>query len=449
MSVRSRIARWCVDDAVNLAVFRVSVGAVILSVWEVHDLAVSASRLPMAVRTAPWGWAWVLRAAPLSPSLAEGLRAIILVGALTGALGLFSRLSFAAVSLAGVFLWAHAMTLGSAVHFHHLLWFSLLLAASPCGDALSLDRLLFKRAAAPPSPAYGVPLRAAWLLVGAVYFFPGFWKLATSGPAWIFSDNLTLHMRAKWFQMEGFTPLFRVDRYPTLVRLGALGVVAFELSFFALVLRRRARVPAVLVALLFHQATDWFMGLRYPSLWCCYAVFFDWRRPLARFAPRDEAPALQRDARGVGAMSALLLAGAVTLGAMGESDAWPFACYPKFDRLAPATLPVMEVYAVTPEGERRVPDRAIFPAGRTQRYWALTWSLMGAHRSERASARRFAALWQGAAARPAARAAVEGATALRFYRATASTDPDHPAVLRRVRLAELPLGAARGAGVRP
>jgi hypothetical protein len=84
-----------------------------------------------------------------------------------------------------------------------------------------------------------------------------------------------------------------------------------------------------------------------------------------------------------GVVAAGLLAGAVTLGALGESDAWPFACYPKFDRLGPTALPVLEVVAVTNAGEVPVPDRAMFPAGRTQRYWALTWSLMGAHRSER------------------------------------------------------------------
>lgn len=439
MSARERLSRWIIDDAVNLAAMRVSVGAVILSVGDVHALAVSATRIPLAVRTPPLGWSWMLRAAPIAPGLAEHLRAVITVCALTGALGFFSRLSFATLSLAGVFLWAHAMTLGSAVHFHHLLWFSLLLAASPCGDALSLDRRLFKRGAAPPCAAYGVPLRAAWLLVGAVYFFPGAWKLGTSGLAWIFSDNLLLHMRAKWFQFEGFSPLFRVDRHPWLCRAGALGVVLFELSFGALVLRRRTRAAAVLAALLFHQATDWLMGLRYPALWGCYALFIDWTPLVRRLGMHAERVAAQRDPRAVTTVSAALLAGAMSFGATGESDAWPFACYPKFDRLAPASLPVMEVYALTPGGARRVPDRAMFPAGRTQRYWSLSWSLMGAHRSERATEARFEAFWRSVATRPAVREASAGARAVRFERVAMSTDPDRPVALRRAVLAEVSL----------
>jgi len=437
MRVRDVITRWCTDSAVNLAVMRVSVGAVVLAMQEIHTLSVEATRLPLAVRTPPAGWHWAMRALPVSPSLAEGLRAVVLVSALTGTLGLFSRSSFAALTLAGAVLWAQAMTLGSAIHLHHLLWLSALLAVSPCGDAISLDRKVFHRAAGAPSMAYGLPLRAAWMLLGAVYFFPGFWKLRTSGAPWVLSDNLLLHMRAKWFQMQGFAPLFRVDRYPWLCRVGAGLTVAFELSFWLLVIPRRTRGFAVVVALLFHQATDAFMGLRYPALWCTYALFFDLRRPLGRIFDVSETPGLQRDPRVTGVVAAGLLAGAVTLGALGESDAWPFACYPKFDRLGPTALPVLEVVAVTDAGEVPVPDRAMFPAGRTQRYWALTWSLMGAHRSERASNARFAALWSSVGRRAEVRAAVGDARAVRFYQSIVRTDPDHPAVLRRTRLGEI------------
>lgn len=445
--MRARVDRWLTDSPLNLAVFRVTVGALIASLQGVHQLAVDATRVPMAVRTAPWGWGWMLRAVPISPAVAEALRAALTLAALCGALGLFSRASFAVVTVAGMFLWAHAMTLGSAVHFHHLLWFAALLAASPCGDALSLDRWRARRGLPSPAPhrAYGIPLRAAWLLVGAVYFFPGLWKLATSGAAWFLSDNLLLQMRAKWTQMEGFTPLFRVDRHPWLCRAGALATVAFELSFVLLVIPRRTRPLAVGAALLFHQATDWFMGLRYPALWVCYTAFVDWDALLSRWRGETETVAVQRDTRLVTAVSAALLAGAMALGAMGESDAWPFACYPKFDRIVGATLPAMEVALVYEGREVAVPARAMFPAGRTQRYWALTWSLLGAHRSERASARRFGAFWRSAARQPSVRSMVPGARSVRFYRATISTDPDlrDAPPLRRALLAELPLTDAR------
>jgi hypothetical protein len=386
-----------------------------------------------------------MRALPVLPSAAEALRAVVNAAAVTGALGLFSRASFALLAAAGLVLWAQAMTLGSAVHFHHLLWFSALLAASPCGDALSVDRWRARRPEGAPSLAYGVPVRSAWLLVGTVYFFPGLWKLATSGAAWVFSDNLLLQMRAKWTQMEGFAPLFRVDRHPWLCRVGAALTVAFELGVVALVLPRRTRPWAVAAALLFHQATDWFMGLRYPALWCCYTVFVDWDALRTRRRGAAETAPWRRDPRGVIAVSVALLTGAVGFGVAGESDAWPFACYPKFDRVAPNALPELEVALVYADRESVVPVRAMFPLGRTQRYWALTWSLLGAHRSERASARRFDALWRSVQGRDAVRALLPGARAVRFYRASRSTDPDRRAEppTRVARLAELGLTETR------
>lgn len=72
------------------------------------------------------------------------------------------------VAVVGLFLWGIAQTIGSAMHIHHLLWlaFAALLAASPCGDALSLDSLIARRRGRPSSPepslAHGLPIRAAW-----------------------------------------------------------------------------------------------------------------------------------------------------------------------------------------------------------------------------------------------------------------------------------------------
>lgn len=455
-ALRDRVGSWARDTALNLAVFRITVAAVIVAVHDVHRLALAAARLPPAVRTAPVGWALASRAVPVTPAVADVLHLVLLGAAITGGLGLFSRASFAVVALVGLFFWGPAQTIGSAVHFHHLLWFAALLAVSPCGDALSVDRILARRrgrplAATEASLAHGVPIRAAWLLLGAVFFFPGLWKLLTGGLAWITSDNLRNQMFAKWTEMADFTPLARVDRVPHLLQLGALATVALELSFPLLVLFRRTRPVAAVGAFLFHQATAAFMGLRFPSLWWCYPVLFDWSALAVRFGAEPPSPGVARSPVAPLVMSAALLLGAVSFGAAGESDGWPFACYPKFDRLAGETLPALEVTLVRADGEAPVPTRAMFPYGRTQRYWALTWSLLGAHRSERATAARFAAFWRDVANRPAVRPLLPGARAVRFYRATISTIPerrDAPPIARRL-LVELPLRAAASGGTTP
>lgn len=441
---RGRVEAWARDTALNLAVLRVTVAAVILGAQDVHALAVQATRIPVSLRTPPLGWQWAMRAFPIDVATAETLRAALTVAAVTGLVGLFSRASWLVVTIAGALLWGEAQTIGTSVHMHHLLWFSALLAASPCGDALSVDRVIARRgwAQPPPSLAYGVPIRATWLLLGMVYFFPGLWKLLTSGPAWIISDNLLHHMHAKWTEMADFTPLVRIDRAPWLVRLGALTVVLFELLFLPMVMARRTRAAAVVTALVFHQLTAYLMGLRYPTLWCCHTVFVDWTALAARWrpVPVDATPA--PPLRPVTAWTAAaLLAGALCFGAAGQSDGWPFACYPKFDRLQGDTLPAMEVELTYADRTAEVPVRAMFPLGRTQRYWAFTWSLVGAHLTERATPARFATFWRDVSRYPGVRAMLPGARTVRFYRATISTIPERRDAppLRRVLLAEFGL----------
>jgi hypothetical protein len=57
--------------------------------------------------------------------------------------------------------------------------------------------------------------------------------------------------------------------------------------------------------------------------------------------------------------------------------------------------------------------------------------------ASRAANARFAALWSSVGRRAEVRAVVGDARAVRFYQLIASTDPDHPAVLRRTRLGEI------------
>jgi len=112
--------------------------------------------------------------------------------------------------------------------------------------------------------------------MGLVFFFPGFWKLRTSGLNWVFSENLKFHLYEKWLQFSGWTPVFRIDRYPFLYQLAALGTVVFEISFIFLVLSQRLRILAVLGGIVFHILSGMFMRLLFWSLLACYVAFVDW-----------------------------------------------------------------------------------------------------------------------------------------------------------------------------
>ena len=111
---------------------------------------------------------------------------MLIVACLTAIAGALPRTAMLTVTISGLYVFGLSQLSGAVIHDMHLFWLSALLAVSPCGDAFSLVRR--KRAGA--SLAYGIPLRLARLLLAVVYFFPGYWKLATSGLEWITSDNL-------------------------------------------------------------------------------------------------------------------------------------------------------------------------------------------------------------------------------------------------------------------
>jgi len=175
---------------------------------------------------------------------------------------------------------------GKINHYHHLIWFILIMAVSPCADVLSIDavRKSWSRAdrgvTDPPEAAtvYALPLRFVWLLMGVIYFQAGFWKIWTSRGAWVWGDNPRNIMYNKWTELAGWTPLFRIDQHPLFLKISALSTVAFELSFLFLIFCGTVRWLAPAGGLAFHSATNLFMRISFWNLQGCYVAFVDWSR---------------------------------------------------------------------------------------------------------------------------------------------------------------------------
>jgi hypothetical protein len=416
--------------AENLAVFRIAVAAAILLAPDIHDARRWAA-LPVGLRAAPAGIASVLSALPVTPLLANVAFVLVVAGALAAIVGLFARAALTVVAAAALYLLGVPQLFGPVTHNHHLVWFAALLAASPCADALSIDAQRRGRFRPSASPAYAIPLAVAWALVATIFFFPGLWKLRASGIAWITSDNLRNQMYWKWAQ-AGFTPALRIDRHPLLCRLGAFGVVSFELGFGVALLSRRLRRTAVCGAWLFHLATAIFLRVSFFSLALSYVMFFDWRAVVtavrskvasceARIRPdspdRRCVSARTLPALGVGA---ILVAGSALAGARGLVDDWPFACYPTFQNLAGTEMPALRVYAVRDDGARIPLNAAPIATDQRQRLWALMWSLMS-RGDQRA---RLESYWRALAENENVREQARGARKIRFYRAWMSVVPE-------------------------
>lgn len=277
-----------VSAPINLAIFRV----VLFSNLLFPDIVVHTvfySQIPAELRFLPAGLGWLFDYVPVDETWARTASVFYLIFCFTAMIGLFSRTSALLTTVLAIYVLGIGQIYGKVNHYHHFIWFAALLAASPCGAVFSCDAVLsaWKRAdrgiTAPPeaSRSYAVPLVFAQLLLGIIYFFPGFWKIWLSGFEWALSDNLKLQLYSKWVEFPEWTPVFRLDQYPLLYKLAGMLTLAFELSFIFLIFFPRLYLLAPLGGIVFHQMTDMFMRIFF-GLIDYYVVFFNWHAVLSR-----------------------------------------------------------------------------------------------------------------------------------------------------------------------
>lgn len=269
----------------NLAVIRIAIFATVIEFIDVSNI-VWFSQMPEELQFIPGNLGWLFHYLPINPELARITAIIMLICCFTAAIGLFSRTSALLAVILGFYVLGIPQLWGKVNHYNHLLWMPAILAVSRCGDYLSVDALIRawrgggRGETEPPvaSQIYTLPIRFMWLLMGVIYFFPGFWKVWRSGYQWFWSDSLTFHMYRKWLELDGWFPIFRIDQYPLLNRITGFWTIIWELSFIFLLFLPKWRLFAVLMGLLFHNMTNLFMRISFWTLQACYVVFFNWHQ---------------------------------------------------------------------------------------------------------------------------------------------------------------------------
>lgn len=378
---------------------------VVLGAAEVQRAAEWAA-LPVVLRSPPWGFAWASALLPQSAQSASVLRWAVTAAAAFALAGLFTRVALWLTALGLTVLLALTQQWGAGVHTHHLLWFTLLLAAGPSGESLSVDA--FRKTGrwipeAECTPRHGVPVLAACASLGLIFFFPGCWKLLEQGLDWALSDNVKHQLWFKWVE-HGALPFFRLDLHPWLLRAGGLFTLAIELLALPMLLWRRTRLLALLLLLAFHAATQAFFFIGFSSLWLCYAGLLPW----ARWTKQPE--------RFAGAPSrawpvvVLVLSGQLLAGASGVEHGWPFACYPTFRHDPGRAVPTVRVTETFADGTTRVQ----LARPNSDRDWGQLWSLLPAMETA-----QLARWWSGQ--RPVAS---PPPVSVRFERAWLDADPD-------------------------
>lgn len=352
----------------NLAAFRIAhfsfyfIAILFFQMNVGEKMTMGYAHFPSENRVPIPGAEWYSLHVPVTPAIVDFLAPIFNVSAILVFLGLFTRVSslvFLAVSL---YLVSVHQMFGKVGNSHHLIWFPAILAFSDSGRMLSLDalirRYIFKKPADnTPSAKYGFPIKTAILLLGIIYFFPGFWKIWNGGFDWIFRLNLSYHMYFKWASLDYWTPFFRIDHYPVLVMLGSIFAIGFELGFIFLVLKPGNRLWLALCGTLFHITIYLFMKIAFFVLMINYVVLIDWEKFAARFKKHKNSSQQNsvnhgipwKEMKGALAVSIILLSGNFIFG-IAKLTSYPFACYPTFDDKMPHAMPHVQ-YAGYRNGE--------------------------------------------------------------------------------------------------
>jgi hypothetical protein len=347
------------SSAFSLGAMRVAIFGTIYSYAD-PVAVVSLCELPKSMRRYLPGWHWLEAYDVFNPQLGEALTQLLLVFALLATLGLFTRVSTVVAALLTVYVLGVPNFFNKIDHNNHFtVLAALVLAAAPCGDALSLDRLIrrFRGFAAPaPANAYALPIRMIWLLFGTVYLFPGIWKLWISGDLWFAGTQLKALLYREWGRRPDFMPIARVDESDMLLAALGASTILFEVGFIVALLWRPSRVVAAISAILFRYSVWKVMGIRF-NVWLPLVLLIDfpqltdWLR--ARIPPLDRGlaligartqallqpvaerlPAAARPAPARSRVPALLVGGVLVLAqfitGFARIDTWPVACHPQF-----------------------------------------------------------------------------------------------------------------------
>jgi hypothetical protein len=380
--------------------------------------------LPDGLVESPTGSAWLYSVLPPDATLARLGGLVMVVAALAAAVGYRARLAAAVWCGLGIWVWGIPNLFGKVDHNHHMLWFAALLAASPCADVLAPGS--GRRARVDASVRYGFPIRVWWALIAVIYLFAGVPKLLNDGPGWASPENLRPLLHMQWAVVDGFEPLFRVDRYPLLLWAIGLGTLLFELAFVALVFTR-ARPFAVAAGVVFHLSTYALLDISFTSLLVSYVAFLPWDAAGSLTTDQDRRPGATPDStvpeRRTVAVAGVLLAGAVLFGAANVVDGWPFASYPAFAGRFPDARTELEFELVLEDGSvQRSTIDEVFSWVPSSRRARIAGQLL-----ELGPAAQRLVLSELELATPA------GATATRLLvrQVVVATDPDEPRVLDR------------------
>ncbi len=422
-------------DARGLAVMRIALFGAMGWWWLNNDMGAFVA-LPRELIVPPPGLGWIADLLPTDMVVVGAISVMFVFATFLAMLGFFTRWSAWMATLLGLIVLGIPQFYGKIDHYHHFVWFGALLAASPSGDAWSVDAWRKGNPAGPGSAQrYAYPMRIIILLIGCFYFFAGFWKIVIGGAAWT-DETMRTILHAQWMRIDWLPPL-RVDTWGIWTAIGGTSVIAFEVFFILAILHPRTRRWAAVAGVVFHLAVLLTTGINFWTLLVCYAVFLD-TIPLRSGTSADRRIHEEKNppTRGTRRLGMALVVTAVMSGFL-LIDSWPVAVYPTFAGMAEPRAWTVTIEGMRADGEYVLVRPWNSAAMRTRFGNSRVGGLVSQVTWEQEPRRREQKALALARVTSAVEPGLKGVTSMAIYRDLVDVDPQHwgDAPIRRERLA--------------
>jgi HTTM domain len=229
-----------------------------------------------AMKLLPWSFYDQLQ----TPSGMLILKSAMVLSLLLGTLGFLTVITTKTSFLLVLFYQGLLRSFG---HFNHdemvAVYFLLVLAFTPCGDAFSIDSWLRKTKKERPSFAYAYPILLLQMLLAWTYFSAALIKLRVAGWKYLSADNLpslAIFHSLDNLHDTAFRLAFSLPQVKAYLPFAVGFVLVWELLFPLAIFWRRVRWWILGVGIIFHLSTLFLMNIFFPHQLAMYLVFVNW-----------------------------------------------------------------------------------------------------------------------------------------------------------------------------
>ena len=174
-------------------------------------------------------------------------------------------------------------------HFNHdemiAVYFMVVLAFTPCGDAFSIDSRMRKTTRERPAFAYAYPILLMQLLLAWVYFSSALIKIRVAGLKYLSADNLpalAIFHSLDNLHDTSFKIAFMLPQVKQYLPFAVALVLIWELLFPLAIFFQRLRWWILGIGVAFHIATLFVMNIFFPHQLAMYLIFIDWEPRMKR-----------------------------------------------------------------------------------------------------------------------------------------------------------------------